>query len=465
MKGLLRPSLVRRVVIALMIGILLSWAAFVGFNFWRLQAQQQDDRRNFAASPFAVQMADALDGIEDPAQAGSVAAAMDRISSRQRERGHFPIKVVMQVRDRRDQHLAYSTPAGVDDVLHGNPAERTEQILGGETYQVFEVDTSRWAVVWARTLIDKSWVLKTLGDESIRSIAIAIPFLLLPVWLAVMQGLGPLRQFSRQIAARGPDDMSPIGPVPKQAEMQPLAAALDALLTTLRQKIEAEQMFVAHAAHELRTPLAVVTAQAHVLAKATTEAERSDAEQRLEAAIGRASHLIHQLLVLARMEMDRPPAGTGVDLAQLVREEIAHFVPAASARNIEISLEAPDSLSVTLEVPSLRSVLQNLTDNAIRYTNEGGKVVVKLLNQGGTVMLSVMDDGPGIAESDYSRIFDRFYRGEKPPDASGTGLGLTIVKVAAARMRGELRIAPGLDGRGCCFALEIPIEKMDRRTG
>jgi two-component system sensor histidine kinase QseC len=457
MKSLFRASLVRRVVIALMIGILLSWAVFVGLNFWRLQAQQEDDKRNFAASPFAVQLVDSLEEVEDPAQARSVVAAMDRISSKQRERGHVPLKVVMQVRDLRDQHLVYSTPAGADDVLHGDPAVRTEQILGGEVYQVFEVDTSRWAVVWARTLIDKPWVLEELSAQSIRSIAIAIPCLLLPVWFAVMQGLRPLRQFSDRIAARGPNDMSPIGLFPKQAEMKPLAAALDGLLTTLRQKIEAEQMFVANAAHELRTPLAVVTAQAHVLAKATTVEERSEAEGRLEAAMSRASHLIHQLLVLARMEMDRSPEGASVDLAQLAREEIAHFVPAASARNIDISLDAPDSFLVTLEVQSLRSVLQNLTDNAIRYTQEGGKVIVKLFSRGGAVVLSVIDDGPGIAESDRSRIFDRFYRGERPPETPGTGLGLTIVKVAAARMRGELHIASGSDGRGCCFALEIPI--------
>jgi len=154
--------------------------------------------------------------------------------------------------------------------------------------------------------------------------------------------------------------------------------------------------------------------------------------------------------------MDRSPAGTSVELAQLAREEIAHFVPAASARNIEISLEAPDEFLVTLEAQSLRSVLQNLTDNAIRYIGEGGKVIVKLFSRGGAVVLSVIDDGPGIAESDHSRIFDRFYRGERPPEAPGTGLGLTIVKVAAARMHGELHISAGIDGRGCCFSLEIP---------
>jgi two-component system, OmpR family, sensor histidine kinase QseC len=461
MKNPLRPSLARRVVIALMIGILLSWAAFVVLNFLRLQEQQQDDKRNFAASPFAVQLLDALQGVDDPAQARAIVAAMDHISRKQRERRHVPIKVVMQMRDRHDQQLVYSGAGAAGEELHGNPSSRTEQVLGAETYQVFEVDTPRWAVIWARTLIDTPWVLKELGAESIRSIAIAIPCLLLPVWLAVMLGLRPLRQFSDRIAARGPNDMSPIGLVPKQAEMQPLALALDALLAKLRQKIEAEQMFVANAAHELRTPLAVVTAQAHVLATAATAEERSEAERRLEATMSRASHLIHQLLVLARMEMDPSPAGTLVDLAQLAREEIAHFVPAASARNIEISFETPDELLVTLEVQPLRSVLQNLTDNAVRYSREGGRIVIKLSSRGGAVVLAVMDDGPGIAESDHLRIFDRFYRGEKPPETPGTGLGLTIVKVAAARLHGELRIASGIDGRGCCFSLEIPTDGVN----
>jgi two-component system, OmpR family, sensor histidine kinase QseC len=446
------------VVIALMMGILLSWAAFVVLNFLRLQGQQQDDKRNFAASPFAVQLRDALQGVEDSAQARAVVAAMDHISRKQRERGHIPLKAVMQMRDRRDQQLVYPGDGAAGEVLHGNPASRTEQVLGGETYQVFEVDTPRWSVLWARTRIDTPWVLKELSAESIRSIAIAIPCLLLPVWLAVMLGLRPLRQFSDRIAARGPSDLSPIGLIPTQTEMQPLAAALDTLLATLRQKIDAEQMFVANAAHELRTPLAVVTAQAHVLAKAATAEERSEAEQRLVAAISRASHLVHQLLVLARMEMDRSPTGTLVDLAQLAREEIGNFVPAASARNIEISLETPDELLVTSEVQSLRSVLQNLTDNAVRYSREAGRIIVKLSGGGGAVVLAVMDDGPGIAEGDHSRIFDRFYRGERPPEAAGTGLGLTIVKVAAARMRGELSITTGIDGRGCCFALEIPTD-------
>jgi two-component system sensor histidine kinase QseC len=145
-----------------------------------------------------------------------------------------------------------------------------------------------------------------------------------------------------------------------------------------------------------------------------------------------------------------------VDLAQLVRKEIADFVPAALARNIEIALESPDRLLLPLEVPPFESVLQNLIDNAIRYGREGGRIVVELRSLHGATTLSVADDGPGIAESDRLRIFDRFYRGTQRNDARGTGLGLTIVRQAAARLGGEVQITSGLDGLGCCFTVGIP---------
>jgi signal transduction histidine kinase len=250
--------------------------------------------------------------------------------------------------------------------------------------------------------------------------------------------------------------MSPVGVDPKYAELQPLTRALDGLLTTLRRKIESEQAFVANAAHELRTPLAVITAQAHVLAMARIDAERADAEQRLDAAIARASHLIHQLLALARMEMQREAEPDNIDLAHLVREEVAHFVGAALARGIELSLEAPDHLMLRLEPHPIQSVLQNLLDNAVRYGRPGGTISVELDRLPAAVRLSVSDDGPGIAEADRSRIFDRFYRGVKRDEVAGTGLGLTIVQQAAARMGGTVRLGDGLEGNGSCFTLDIP---------
>src|SRR3979411_3069084 len=193
-------------------------------------------------------------------------------------------------------------------------------------------------MLWARTPLNASWILRTLVKEKTADIVTAIPCVLLPVLLAVLQGLRPLPRFSDKLAARGPDDMSPIGLIPKHAELKPLAVALDDLLAKLRRKIEAEQAFVANAAHELRTPLAVVTAQAYVLAKATKAEERDEAQRDMEGATSRASHLIHQLLLLGSMDMQRPAKCTTLDLAQLVRQTIAYLVPSASTRNIELAV-------------------------------------------------------------------------------------------------------------------------------
>jgi two-component system, OmpR family, sensor histidine kinase QseC len=455
MRNPLRPSLARRVVLALLAGFLLVWATLVLFGYFTLLRQQEDDRRNFAVSPLGIRMGVALAPVEDPSQARAIVAALDRIDSAARQHMRAPFQAAIQVWDRHDRTLVYSSAPVASSILRGNPANLSQQVLNGQTYEVWEADTPRWAVLFARTPLDASWILKGLAEQTIGNILLALPCVLLPVWLVTLYGLRPLRKFSDRIAARGPEDMSPIGLTPRHAELKPLAAALDGLLTKLRRKLEAEQMFVANAAHELRTPLAVVTAQAHVLTKATDVTERVEAEQSLEAAISRSGHLVHQLLVLARMDMGHPTEPTAADLAQLVREEIAHFVPTASRRNIELTLEAPDELRLTLETHTLQSILQNLIDNAIRYGREGGKVAVELRSRSGGVVLSVADDGPGIAESDRFLIFERFYRGKNPPNAQGTGLGLAIVKQAVTRIGAELEMTGGLEGRGTCFTLEI----------
>jgi two-component system sensor histidine kinase QseC len=235
--------------------------------------------------------------------------------------------------------------------------------------------------------------------------------------------------------------------------LKPLVVALDTLLAQLLRKIDNEQTFLATVAHELRTPLAVINAQATVLAKAANEQERLEAEQRMNAAIVRRAHLVHQLLVLARMETAQPADVAEVDLAMLAREEIGNLVPAALAREIEIALEAPETLIFALEVSAFQSALQNLLDNAIRYGRDGGRIGVELRRGDGVLTLAVSDDGPGIADS--ARAFERFYRGPAQ-NRPGAGLGLTIVKLATVRMGGEIRLSSREDGRGCRFEVRIP---------
>jgi signal transduction histidine kinase len=284
---------------------------------------------------------------------------------------------------------------------------------------------------------------------------VAFPCVLIPIWIAVARGLLPLQRLSDKIATKDARDLTPLDFDAKYAELKPVVSALDELLAQLRAKIAREHAFVQDAAHELRTPIAVISAQAHVLALAGTPEEHREAEERMDHSIARASHLIQQLLLLAHIDGERPCKNQELDVAQLARHELALVVPRAMSRQIELELEAPDTLRHVLELDAFQSILHNLLNNALRYVHVGGQIVVELLKQGEALVLSVSDDGPGIAEHERALVFERFYRCSDN-QASGSGLGLAIVKQAAERLGGFVKLTSGVAGKGCKFVVTIP---------
>ena len=455
MKHLLRPTLARRVVLALLVSGPLVWAALTSVTYVEYRQQRALHIGNFSDWPVALQLQDALATVEEPDAVRTVVAAVERMDNGLRRRGNVPLTVVIQIRDRRDGSLVYSSPSAADLSLRGALHQPIYQLVHGQTFEVFEVDTPLWSVLWGRTLVDAPSFVRVISSDLLQGMTIAFPILLLTAWLAVSHGLRPLRRLSQAITARGPAALSPVGIEARHAELKPLVTALDDLLMRLRHKVESEQLFVANAAHELRTPLAVITAQAHALVKAGTATEQVEAESRLNSAIERASHLIHQLLAVARLQMEMPTELSTVDVALLAQKELANFVPAAFERNIDISLSAPDKLLFLLEAHTFRSILQNLIDNAIRYGREDGTIVVELQLRAGALVLCVADDGPGISETERERVFEQFYRGRGRNDARGSGLGLTIVKQAVTRLSGRIEVGPGLGGRGCSFVVEM----------
>jgi signal transduction histidine kinase len=305
----------------------------------------------------------------------------------------------------------------------------------------------------AQPEVRRTWVVRFIVSDLAVSMLIAFPFVLVPVWVAVSRGLRPLDQLSRRIAARSPDDLEPLGLAPRHAELKPLVRAIDGLMDALRAKVRREHAFVHDAAHELRTPMAVVSAQAHALAHARDAHERAQASARLEDAIARASNLVEQLLQLARF--DGPEAArTVIDVAGVTQEELALLAPQALARGLDLSLEAPDELPWAIELGAFRAILQNLVGNAVRYVQQGGRVVVGLAAIEDRMHLSVADDGPGIDAAQRERVFERFVRGAEH-DVPGSGLGLAIVRQAAARSGATVQLVDGLphgEGRrGCRF--------------
>jgi two-component system sensor histidine kinase QseC len=265
-----------------------------------------------------------------------------------------------------------------------------------------------------------------------------------------------LQRLARLIAQRGRDDLQPVGFNARHRELKPLEQSLDHLFAQLRQKVERERAFVQDAAHEIRTPLAVITAQAHVMARSPIEEERMHAQAHLEQAIARTSHLAQQLLDLAALDDAQRPAPRDLDVAQWLRGALAQAAPQAMERQIELSLDAPDTLPARLDQPAFESIAHNLIDNAVRYTPNGGNVAVALWREGTALHLSVQDDGPGIVATEQTHVFERFYRGLGHA-ANGSGLGLAIVRQAVLRMGGQVQIGAGLNGRGVGFFVSIPL--------
>lgn len=247
------------------------------------------------------------------------------------------------------------------------------------------------------------------------------------VWLATRQSLTTLDQLARQIDARAPQQLQPVVPARAPTEIRPMIDALNDLFQRVDQALEAERRFTADAAHELRTPLAALQAQAQVALRARDDAERSRSLQQLRQGLERSSHLVDQMLALARLDPEAaPPDWAEVDLSQIVAEACAEVGPLILERALDFSLDAPSVVLVPGHADWLRLLVRNLVDNAARYAPQGGHVEVRITPHEDWTNICVSDDGPGIPPEERARVLHRFYRlGNN--DMPGSGLGLSIV--------------------------------------
>lgn len=463
-RPLFRRTLVRRVSLVLVLAFAVVYLVLMSYVVWH-QRSEETDRMGLRHIGLAITTS--LGEASQPGEARAVGAALEALFTEGRRYARIPGGMLVQVWDRQSGRMVFSSREAGSVLLPGHPDRQTPHWLAGTRYSVFQGETPRWSFrLGEPDLADdlaESWLWLRVGSDLLPYMLLAFPTLLLPIWFGVSRGLRPLQRLAEQIAARDGEDLSAVGAraaVPYE-ELAPLVLALDRLLSRLRHKIAREHAFVQDAAHELRTPMAVISAQAHVLAKAPDAAQRQEAGQRLELAISRASHLIEQLLALARVDSEHGQPPVPVDVAQQARQVLAQRALGTMADGVELSLDAPDVLLHELDLHAFLSVLHNLVDNAIRYNGEGGRVAVALGHEGGALRLCVTDDGPGIPEDARALVFERFYRGAGH-DASGSGLGLAIVRQAVTRMRGEVTLGPGFEGRGCCFSVLIPAALTER---
>ncbi|SFI92516.1 two-component system, OmpR family, sensor histidine kinase QseC [Pseudomonas guineae] len=284
---------------------------------------------------------------------------------------------------------------------------------------------------------------------------IGLPLLALLVWLAIGWGLRPLQRMAELIKSRAPDNLAPLILEPLPIELEPMGAALNRLLMQVNQLLDQEKRFIADAAHELRTPLAVLRIHAQNALDAPDPQDRNEALRQLGGGVERATRVVAQLLTLARLDPNVVQlAMRELDLLGYVRNELAELIPLALDRQQELNLDAlePADYQLLADGPSLGTLLQNLISNAVQYTPHGGHIQVQLEAQADAIILRVQDSGPGVAEAQREKLFERFYR---LGDGQGAGLGLSIVSRVVELHRGSISLGDSPLG-GLEVAVRLP---------
>jgi two-component system sensor histidine kinase TctE len=280
------------------------------------------------------------------------------------------------------------------------------------------------------------------------------------VWFAVGRGLQPLSKLESAVALRSHLDLSPVQAPDAPAEAQPLVSAINALLLRLQDILNAQNRFIADAAHQLRTPLAGLKAQVALASRQQNIKDVRHSLDQLEIGADRLTHLVNQLLSVARNEpgADRSIALVALDLNALAQDTTGEWVSIALKRDIDLGYEGTrNPVWVKGDALRLTEMLKNLLDNALRYTQPGGTVTVRVTD--GTT-LEVEDNGSGIPEDERERIFERFYR-VLGNGADGSGLGLSIVKEIAQTHGASVTYTTGKDGTGSCFRVSFPQESPE----
>lgn len=285
-------------------------------------------------------------------------------------------------------------------------------------------------------------------------LVLLIPIIGWLLWVGIGSGLGTLRSLIAQIRSRSPDDLSPLALADVPRDIAPLGNSINQLFDKLERSFTAERRFSEHAAHHLRTPLATLKLQLQLLEQARDKKERDSFMADLKASVDRAARLVSQLLTSTRVS-HQPMIRVPMDVSAFAAVIMGELTPIATEKHIRLTFEGADGLIVMGDETLMRLLIGNIIENALKYTPEGGEVVVALKGSEQSVMFTVTDSGPGIPEAEREHVFRRFYR-VGTPKAAGTGLGLAIVSETVARLSGTIALKTPESGQGLLVEVTLP---------
>jgi two-component system sensor histidine kinase QseC len=297
--------------------------------------------------------------------------------------------------------------------------------------------------------------------HSLWPLFMTLPLVAFVIWLTVGNGLSPLRQIAATVERRDPNSLIPISSETIPGEVVPMVESLNRLFARVQDVLDHERRFTADAAHELRTPLAALKTMAQAKQLGDHNGQHQIFLQQIIAGVDRTSHLLEQLLTLARMESQNMSMKLlqRIDLNEQVLETITEIGPMALDRDIDITYKGEESgVMVKGYRPALRILLRNLIDNAIRYTPTYGQIKIQIApvpSEALNVCLTIEDTGPGIAQDQISKLFQRFRRGEATRE-EGSGLGLSIVRRIIELHRGRIEMENIISNPGLRVSVFLP---------
>ncbi|HEY4137270.1 MAG TPA: ATP-binding protein [Casimicrobiaceae bacterium] len=374
--------------------------------------------------------------------------------SRPEANGEGVTELVTQIWD-RDGVLVYWSRPGLGLPVPVTPGYATVHV-DHRDWRVYTLVQGTHALQVAQAEDEREAIATKTALRTLFPFIVLIPVFGLMIWYAVGRGLRPLFAMSQAVAKRQPDALAPLSERNLPQELQPLAKSLNALLERLDSALGAQRRFTADAAHELRTPLAALKLQLDVARRANDQTARVAAYDDLNAGVERASHLVDQLLTLARIEPEAlATRAVDCDLAAIAKEAIVARGALAAEKRIDLGLAREARVGVRGDPTALAILLSNLLDNALRYTPAGGKIDVAVDADDGRALLTVVDNGPGIAPEERERVFDRFFRSADNREL-GSGLGLSIVKRIADAHHAAIELGTPEHGSGLVVTVRFP---------
>ena len=448
-----RPTLVRRLMMAQMLMLTVLWSLAVAYVLFEGTGEASNVSRGVLRA--IVSVADNL--ADQPARQQHSLRLIDEALREEFEAGQVP-ELAPRILVWREGKLVYKSPNAPSGIRSAGPEQMEVVYIKGQPWRSRSLAEGKTRV----TVLEAGGAWQffiTINSRGyyLLPLLISLPFLLLPAWLSIRLAMRPWRRVAQEVAARGPQDLRPLAFKPPHGELAALVDNINALLQRVGASAARERSFIADATHELRTPLAAMRVNVEALQAQASDPRQQELLDGILNSGNRAARLVGQLLQLTRSEVqaeagERPPQALDI----LLQDRLAALSGLAQAGGIELELQA----SVTLQVPgqreSLVSLIDNLVENAIKYSPHGSSVTVSLHAERGQAVLHVADQGPGIAPALYERVFDRFFRAPQQAQP-GSGLGLAIVASVVQQHGGTIQLHRASGGQGLLVEVRLPL--------